>query len=286
MTDDFKGKKMSLFKKFTDFVGGIGAFFATLYFMGQYMAYDPGELEEGVSKLDKFLSADGPREYRQYVIWVLLVALSIACSILLKKYPAITLSISALQFIHIMNCIYISMVYDHKEFYIFVSAIVFCGNLFEAVHTDKKEGRRQTFCGAGIFGVFSIVLSAAALFISSFVKSTYEKFLNSELTEEELDLERLMKALGIDIIKEVPEKEADVLLFVIIALAVGVVISYLLKEVYFIDVITAAVPFVYVVFAFHAEKLSTVPMLTVFPVCSYFVCRLALMVTGKEIADK
>jgi hypothetical protein len=185
-----------------------------------------------------------------------------------------------------MSAVYMSTIYDHKVFYIFVSIVVFCGNLFDAVHVDSVSGRRQTFWGAGILGTLCIVLSSAALFINSFVKGMYEKFLNGEMSEEELELERLMNVFGIDIVKEIPEKETSVLLFVIIAIAVGLVISYLLKEVYFIDVITAAVPFVYVIFALHTERLSTVPMLVAVPVCAYFVCRLALMVSGKEIADK
>ena len=97
---------MSYFKKFTDLVGGIGAFFASLYFIGQYMMYDPKELEEGVSKLSQFLSNENGRNYRQYIVLIALLIISVAVGRLFKKLPALTFCVSVLPVIQVMGMFY------------------------------------------------------------------------------------------------------------------------------------------------------------------------------------
>ena len=136
------------------------------------------------------------KQYRQYVLWILLVAASIALGLLLRKHPAITLPVSALPFLHIMSSLYIGTIYAHQVFYIFVSAVLFVGNLYELIYVDREKGKRQTFWGAGIFGVFGIALSFAAMLVSSYAKGMYEKFLAGEMSDEEVEFIKKLKTMA------------------------------------------------------------------------------------------
>ena len=75
---------MSYFKKFTDFLGGIACFIASVFLISRYMEFTPlkpEELEEGVevkSKLCQFLLGESDKDYRQYLILVFLLVFSIS----------------------------------------------------------------------------------------------------------------------------------------------------------------------------------------------------------------
>ena len=90
---------MSYFKKFCDLIGGIGAFFATVFLIGRYMEYNPRELIEGESKLGIFFSSENAKEYRQYIVFIALLFGAVLLGRLLKKFPEATLFLSLLPLV-------------------------------------------------------------------------------------------------------------------------------------------------------------------------------------------
>lgn len=274
---------MSYFKKFTDLVGGIGAFFASLYFIGQYMMYDPKELEEGVSKLSQFLSNDNGRNYRQYIVLIALLVFSVAFGRIFKKLPTMTLCVSVFPLMQVMGMFYTEILYDHTEIYFFVSILLVLGNLYELIYRDRTDGGMKTFYATGVLGVLTSLIACLSLYLDALAQKMSDTFLVGELSEAENALDEKLKLLGIDVVQVVSEEQTGALIFILLAIALGVALSFALKGVYFIDVITAAIPFVYAIFALHTEKLSTAPMLILVPVCVYFVCRVALFITGVGI---
>lgn len=275
---------MSYFKKLTDLMAGIAAAFATVFIIGRYMEYNPSELGEGQSKLKVFFSSDGPKEYRQYLIFIALIVFAIFVGRVFKKYSAITLLASVLPMCQAMGMFLTKNFYEREEFYIFVCAALVCGSIYDAVFLDKADGKKRLFVATGLLGFLSSAIAFAGIKLNLAAQEFTRVFFESELTDEQVELVEKLELFGIDVLK-VSDKEKEVLIFVAIALLVGVVISLVLRGVYFVDVILAAIPFFYTLFALHAESFSTVTPFIVIPVSVYFICRAVLLVTGAGLKE-
>ena len=151
------------------------------------------------------------------------------------------------------------------------------------IYRDRTDGGMKTFYTTGAFGVLTSLFACVSLYLDTLARKMSDAFLVGELSEAENALDEKLRLLGIDVVQVVSEEQKGALIFILVALVLGVAISFALKGVYFIDVIGAVIPFVYAIFALHTEKLSTAPMLIFIPVCVYFVCRVALFVTGVGI---
>ncbi len=267
---------MSYLKKFSDLVGGIGAFFGAVFVLGKYMEYDPANVEEGNSKLRWFFSSNNDSEYRQYLVLIGLMVLAIALGLIFKKYPVISLVASVLPLCQAMSMLYRTLFYDFAYFYVAVCAVMFCGSLYDAAAADKNDGRHRTSLGATLIGALGVIFSCLSIYASSTVARLNEISLGNGLSEAETKLAGDLKPFGILVLSDVPEKEKAALIFFAAALAVCVIIHLILRRVYFIDAILAFVPFIWSVSALHAEKLATLPMLVVVPATAYFVCCLTL----------
>lgn len=275
---------MSYFKKFTDLIGGIGAAFAAIFVIGRYMEYDASKLEEGASKLKTFFSSDGPKEYRQYLVFIALLVLTVFAGRVFKRYSAIPLVVSVLPMCQAMGMLITDRFYEREEFYMLVCAALVCGNVYDAAFLDKADGKKRLFVATEVLGFLSAAIAFAGIKLNSVAQAFTKVFFESELTEEQLALVEKLELFGIDVLS-VAEKEKETLIFVAVALLVGVIISLALRGVYFVDIILAAVPFVYTLFALHAESFSTATPFIVIPVFVYFVCRAALFVTGAGLKE-
>ena len=274
---------MSYFKKFCDLLGGIGAFFATVFVMGKYMEFDPTDLEEGQSKLKVFFSAENESEYRQYVVLIALLALAIAVGLIFKKIPWLSLIVSVLPLCQAMSMLYRSLFYDYAYFYVAVCAIMVCGSLYEVRVFDKEHRKARTALAARIIAILGAVFACVSMKVSSISAQFYEIFLSEEeLAEGQMKLVGELKAFGIMLLTETPEKEIKALIFFAVALALCVAIGILVRKAYFVEAIVAFIPFAFSMSALHAEKLTTAPMLVIVPAAVYFVSCLALTFTSKE----
>lgn len=263
---------MSYLKKFSDLVGGIGAFFAAVFLLGKYMEYDQENVEEGYSKLRWFFSSNNDSEYRQYLVLIALMVIAIALGLIFKKYPVISLVASVLPLCQAMSMMYRTLFYDFAYFYVAVCAVMFCGSLYETVAFDRADGRHRTALGATLIGALGVGFSCISISVSSTVARLNEISLGNGLSEVETKLAGDLKPFGILVLSDVPEKEKAALIFFAVAIAVCVIIHLILRRVYFIDAVLAFVPFIWSVSALHAEKIATLPMLVIIPATAYFVC--------------
>ena len=279
---------MSYLKKFTDVLGGIVAFIAAVFLVGKYMAFNPDDIEELLeesSKLKLFLSAEHGNDYRGYVLLIAFIVLSIAAGRLFKKLPVLSFCFCALPLLQVMNMIYTEQIYEYEGLFVILCALHFIGGIYELIYFDRADGKKRTFIAASLFGVLSSAACFAALKVNSFSKVFFERFLDSDLSEEEMAFEKKLQLIGIETLREPPVEEEKIITFVMIFVALSVVVALILRGVYFVDVILAAVPFVYVIYSWFGNKLIGAPMLVVVPVCMYFFIRVALFITGVGISE-
>ena len=269
---------MSYFKKFCDLIGGIGAFFATVFLIGRYMEYNPRELIEGESKLGIFFSSENAKEYRQYIVFIALLFGAVLLGRLLKKFPEATLFLSLLPLCQVMGMLWHKNLYEDAEFYVIVCLSVVAGNVYEAFVFDKDGGRGALSSASVIVGAFGVVAALLSAKFSSMGKLYSEIFLESGLSEEQTSVSDKLSFFGVDLISNVPEEEIKTLIFIAAALAVAVAVSVVAKRLRLLNFILSAVPFFYAVAALHAEKLNTSPMLVLVPVTVYFISSAALFV--------
>lgn len=268
---------MGYLKSFSDLSGGIAAFFATVFLFGKYMEIDPTKVSEGKSKLEWFFSSDNTNEYRQYLILIGLIALTIAAGIIFKKLPAVSLGLSVLPVCQAMAMLYRGQFYEFAYFYVAVCALMFCGHLYEAVSTDKESGRSQAVIATRVIGGLGAVLAIVSIIASKMATKFSEPMIDDALYEANSKIMSDLKPFGFLLSSAAPEKEVSVLIFLAVAFAVCVIVSLLLRRIYFIDALLAFVPFVLSVSAFHEENLATAPMLVIVPAVAYFVCCLTLV---------
>ncbi|MBO5908587.1 MAG: hypothetical protein J6Q67_02235 [Clostridia bacterium] len=277
---------MSYFKKFTDFLGGIACFIASVFLISRYMEFTPlkpEELEEGVevkSKLWQFLLADGGKEYRQYIILIFLLIFSIVVSRVLKKYPAVSLCVSVLPLLQTMNMIHRELIYEYAGLFVLLCAVHAAGAFYDAVYFDRTDNKKRTFIGVSFWGAISSAACFGAIKLCEFTEEFYKRFMASDLSEEDMQLAEGLKVVGVDVLSQLADDEIKVITTIMAILIVSVVVAVILRGVYFIDVILAAIPFVYSIYSWHAGKLVCAPMLILVPVAVYFFARVGLFITG------
>lgn len=268
---------MSYFKKFCDLIGGIGAFFETVFLLGRYMEYNPADAE---SKLKVFFSSENAKEYRQYLVFIALLFGAVLLGRLLKRFPEITLFLSLLPLCQVMGMLFGKRLYANPEFYVIVCLVVVAGNIYEAYASDKNGGRESLYSASVVVGVSSVVTSLLSVKFSSMAKEYSQIFLDSELGEAQELIKERASLFGIDLISNVPEEEIKTLAFIAAALAVCVAFSVLgrSKKLRFLNFSLSAVPFLCSMSALHTEKLVTCPMLVLIPATVYFICRATMLV--------
>ena len=273
---------MTYFKKFCDLIGGIGAFFATVFVLGRYMEYNPSDTE---NKLKIFFSSENAKEYRQYLVFIVLLFGAVLLGRVFKKIPEATLFLSVLPLIQILGMLWHKRLYDDAEFYIIVCITVVAGNVYEAFTHDKNGGRKTLALSVVTVGAFGVLTSFLSVKFSSMAKEYSEIFLEDGLSEAEELLSDRLSFFGIDLISNVPEKEEKTLLFIAILLSVCVLISLAaiwLKGLRFLCPVFSALPFFYAMSALHTENYATSPMLVLVPVAVFFICNCALAVKSSQ----
>lgn len=290
-----KGKSryfMSYFKKFTDLLGGIACFIASVFLISKYMAFTPLEPEdfeagaEVQSKLEQFLFVENGKDYRQYIILIFLLVFSIAVSRLLKKLPAISFCVSFLPLWQVMNMLHNGLLYEYQGLFVVLCAIHTAGAFYDVVFFDRKDGKKRTFIAVSALGVISGAACLIAIKLRGYSDVFCERFSAGQLAEEDFQLEQKLKLIGINLFGNSHGEEVKVIMTIMVLLLVGVAVGIILRGVYFIDVILAALPFGYSIICWHAEKLTCAPMLILVPVTVYFFARVGLFITGAGIRTR
>jgi hypothetical protein len=284
---------MSYFKKFTDLLGGITCFIASVFLVTRYMDFNalkPEDfIEDGLevrSKLEQFLLIEQGKDHRQYIILILFFVLSIAASRLFKKLPAVSFLLSVLPLWQTLNMLHNNLLYEYKGLFVILAALHIAGAFYELVFFDRHDNKKRTFIAVSILGVLSSAACFGARKLCEFSEGFYARFMAGELIGKDMKFDQELKLFGFNVLIRGAEDEEKVLMTIMVLLLVGVVVGIVLRGVYFIDVILAALPFGYSIFCWHAGKLICAPMLIVVPVTVYFFARVALFIAGVGIKTK
>ena len=260
---------MKYLKRFTDFCGGFAAFCAIIYSMGQFIMYNPSVEMGTVEKVKHFFFGDYSRNFNAYVVMIALLFASVAIGTIFERFPFVSLSLSALPFLWISFMLASGWLYERAMLYVVLSLVHMSGSIIYALMLDKVDGKRRAYWCVNSFGALIGGLCLAIWKKSEIIRAT--TFTDEELKElSDIDSEIFMGLEG---------DSARILLVVGAMLLVGVLVSLILRDVYYIDVILCAVPCVYSLKAFFAEKLTMFGGVVFFAVTVCFAFRILVMIS-------
>ena len=240
---------MSYFKKFTDFCAGVAAFIAALFVLRSYMEFSPTNTEEDApSKFAQFLS-DSADDHKMVISLVLLLALSVLISIVLRKLPYVCFAFSIIPAAYIGFMFEADILYEQELLFLVAAALHMIGNLTECILLDKNDGGHRLFIASKL----SLVIGALCCF-----------YMTGKLTGEKVPLEKSSSTFESKVFLH--EEPLDVTVISVLGwmMIVIAIICILLYNVYFIDAILSLVPLGYAIISFSFERLTFLPF--------FFVC--------------
>ena len=232
------------------------------------MTFKLPDAETDAGKLKTFLSVDRPENYRGYVIMVALFLLSVLVGRIFERLPYVTLAVSLLPLYQTVNLFSTGKIEKFPILYLLFAILHTVGSVSHALVLDREDGKRRGFISANLLGAMMFAGGIWAW----------------RRAEELLDYEDIFTVEGISKVElnlaSAAADGAHKFLWNIAAIVlVCVVISLILRDIYFIDAILAAVPLVYAVHkVLIAEKLVIFEELTLILCALYFVTRVALVV--------
>lgn len=136
---------MSVFKKFTDFCGGIAAFSAIFYLFREFMSFQPrDEVESLIQKLKLFLSDEPQLEYRPYLLLILLFLVSLTLSLIFHRLPYLAFPVSLLPLACATDMLSRKEIYEYPMLYVILGALHTFGILWECIRRDREDLRQRS----------------------------------------------------------------------------------------------------------------------------------------------
>ena len=259
---------MSYFKRFTNFCGGFAAFAAMLHLVGEYMMFKAPEAEGMTDKLREFLSVERADNFRGYAIMVAFFVLSVALGRIFERLPYITFAVSLLPLYQVIELYSSGKLVKFPSLYLLFAIIHTTGNLVYALILDREDGKRRAFWCVNLLGAL-IAMGGVWLWNRANELSVYE----DPLAVEELSKFESKVALAAG------ESFQGIVLRLAIIFAISVIISIVLRDIYFIDAIIAIVPVGYAVNeVLLFDKLFVFEELCIILCALYFASRVALVV--------
>lgn len=258
---------MSYFKRFTDFCGGFIAFAAVLHLIGEYMTFKLPEEDIASGKLRTFLDAERAENYRGYVIMVALFALSVLVSVIFERLPYVTLAISLLPLYQTVDLFSNGKFERFSILYLLLAVLHTAGSIIHALVLDKSDGKRRGFICAGMLGV---MMSAGGVWV-------WRKAGELLVYEDPFTVEGLSRT-ELQIATAAKDGVHALVLNVAVMIAASVVLSLILRDIYFIDAILSAVPLFYAVnkALLHGQLVLFEEFILI--LCAlYFVTRVAIV---------
>ncbi|MBO5939374.1 MAG: hypothetical protein J6Q82_07795 [Clostridia bacterium] len=261
---------MSYFKKFTNFCAGFAAFSALAYVFCKFMEYTPrdqeGELLGIKQKLRHFFDAKEVEEdYRLYLLLVGGLLLSIAIACLLKKIPSVSFATSLLPLSLVATMIADGNIADRPMLYLLLSGLHTAGALYECIRCDREKGSHQAHLAVnlatllGSLGALFVWRSADKFFP---VPNPHYNYLEQKIYDSYL-------------LKEDP----SILLNLALPLLVTVLLSMLLREIYFLDAAIALVPLCLILPNYLEGEIPICAEFLLTVVCVNLLARIALMLS-------
>ena len=285
---------MSLFKKFTDFCGGIGAFMGGLFLIQKYMAFKPKTDEEYIdwisdstehaseyiesvtgapSKISQFMTPEltQNKDYRPIVILTALLIISLLVSRIFQRLPYVCFTVSILPAIVATYLFCKGTLYNQPSLFIVMTLIPVFGNAVECLLRDRKDGRHRLWLCAKISmfipSVLCLILAAGS------------KLISAEGVDKKLSIFNELST-------NVSEQLFDVFIIAGVIYLVILVISTLLLNVYFIDMILSLIPLAYIAYQLYNIQFSVfIPVLLSLAIIC-FITNLVLCTFENNLSQK
>lgn len=240
---------MGYFKKFGDFCSGFCCFTALIYLFRQFMAYDPAQEEVGtLEKLKLFFEGAAHPERSMLLRLALLFAVSLLIGRIFSRFPHVSLLAAVPPLLLTVDMIKSSYIKEYPMLYVILGGISFVSGCCDCVGADKKYGGNKSAWGGNLLSI------CAALFC------VY--VLHTQATLDGADVLQ-MNYFEYEIYAQ--SQTMNMKLFTVFAAiyAVGVLLSLVLSDVYFLHAIVAAVPAAVLAYLWGADKLTVHPELMV-----------------------
>lgn len=256
---------MKYFKRFTDFCAGFSAFMVAIRLFGKFMGYNPDKAEGMPDKFKLFFAKDNLARNRAQLLLVILFIVSLVVSRVFERMPYVTMAVSVLPLIQTFFIFADKRFFEYSWLHIIFAVLHASGSLVYALYLDRVDGKRRAFWALNVFGV------GITLYVIPIVRRMAD-FIDIDAREKSklLPFESKLQ-IGI-------ENGADkILIRIAIMIVIAVIISILLRDIYFIDVAVAVVPFVYSIYVFSTKELKAFALECFLLSTMYLVFRIMLM---------
>ena len=233
------------------------------------MSYNPDSIESKLEKFKHFFSSDYTRNFKAYAIMIILLVVSVVIGRVFDRLPFVCLTVSLLPFLWTLFMFASNWLYDRPMLYLMLALVHMAGNIIHAVLLDKADGKRRAFWCVNVTGGVFGALCLAVWRRSEILKSAV-------FTEDEISK---LSDIDAEIFNGLESESAKLLLIIGSAIIVTVLVSLILRDLYYIDVILCAIPLIYSIKVFFAEELTVFGGLVFAATSIYFVFRVILLLS-------
>lgn len=255
---------MNYYKRFGDFCAGFTIFADIMYLLRKFMVFEADDAEGIFQKLKLFFDSTNFAN-RAHLVLIALLLSSLVLGLIFERLPYIGFTVSLIPLTHSLLMISEKYLEKNAVFYLLLIAVHVTGQFICALNLDRADGKRRAFICANICGA---TIPAFALL----VKRTASAL--AALTEEEM-FEK--DAFFREIYDGLEDGGDKLIMKIAIITIVTVVLSFILRDIYFLDAALSAVPFGYTLYLAFAEKLTMFELLMFIVTFAYFVFKLLLV---------
>ena len=256
---------MNYFKRFSDFCALFAIAAASVYTLRKFISFNPANAEGFKEKLKLFFSKEYSRDYRAYVILIILLAASVIIGRILERFPYVGFALSLAPMLQILLMLGDGKLYERPMLYLILGIAHLLGGIVHSLYLDRSDEKRRAFICVNLAGV---ALAGVGFWI--WRRASLLNLLDEEAVSE-------LGARDSAILLSLEDGAPSIILKLSVILLIGVALSIILRDVYFIDTIVAAVPFAYSAYLVSNEKLSLFPLTVLMITLIYFSFRLLVM---------
>ena len=274
---------MSFFKRFSDVLLGFCTLCGIVEILRKYMSYEFPE-DEVLGTLEKvklFLSPDASGEPRHFALFVALMVCALIIGRLFDRLPLIPLFVSSLPFFHSIVLFFYNRLGETPLFFVLCMCTGFVGALYDSLRYDTQNDLALTHHAAAAFGTafaaFTFIFSRVAVkyaALATIMPSAADE--RSRLVADSLEL------VGVNLFFSTSAEELDLMKLLFKLIVISLLLSYLLRGAYFIDLIFSGAIFVLVCTKWHAGVLLRAESPIIALALIYFIIRLGIFFAEPE----
>jgi len=256
---------MKYFKRFTDVISGVALLNVVIYLIGKFSIYMKNSDMTFSERLESFLEPKATGEYRTYFFIAVFLILSIVGGRIFERFPTLALAASLPAFVHTLVLFGRRRLHTQPMFYIVITALAVVGNILYALSLDRIDGKRRAYRCSNLCGVLGLVL-AYWVYDNA---DTYRGMEFSELSK--------LDRLHIELARTYINEDEGIIYKIAILMAISLVVSFFLRDIYFLDAAVALPPCVYSFYMVATGELSTFIAISAAVPFLYFLAKLLLV---------